>query len=198
MLIDNLAKLNRSSRNAVSAALIIIAAIAMYNWIVTPHTTCLFAAQRYESVVGNIAKKNKLISNTVNTKRKKLQELREQFVQLQSILFTPEEAKEFFSDLQAISEEAGCTVYSLNFIMSEAGPENEQSKDTSGIVTNRAMLSVVGVYENIIKLVERLQVRTQKVWIDSVKMEIVDYDSPQSKCDITITIYTIQDKEAAL
>ncbi len=198
MLIDNLTKLNRSSRNAVSAGLIVIAAVAMFNWTVAPQATYLFAAQRYESVAGNIVKKNKIISNKVIIKRKKLQELQEQFAQLRDTLFTPEQAKEFFSDLQVISEEASCAVYSLNLVTSKAASERKGSADASGIFPESATLSVAGVYENIMKLVKRLQARTQKVWIDSVRMEIFNYDSAQSKFDITITIYTIRDREPAV
>lgn len=198
MLIDNFAKLNRSSRSAVSAALIVIVAIAMYNWIVAPHVTCLSAAQRHESVLGSIAKKNEVINNTVEFKKKELQQLREQSAQLQSTLFTPNEAKEFLSDLAAIAEEAGCAVYSLNFSTSEPGPENKQSKDTLGIVANSAMLAVIGVYENIIRLVEKLQTHTRGVWIDSIKMKALDDNSSELKCDVTITIYTIQKKDTSV
>ena len=64
-------------------------------------------------------------------------------------------------------------------------------EDTSGIVTESAVLSVVGAYRNIAKLMERLQSRTQKVWIDSVQVQTLDYSSDQPKCDITITICVI-------
>lgn len=194
MLIDNLAQMNRSSRTAISAALIIIATIAMYNWIVAPHATYLFAAQRYEYIVDDIAKKSRVIRSTIEIRERKLQELREQLAKLQTTLFGHDKAKEFFSDLQAISEQAGCTVYSLDF--TESG--RRQSEDKSGIVAKGVVLSIIGVYGNIIRLVERLQARTQKVWINSVNMESLNDDSAQLKCNITITIYTIQDKETTL
>jgi len=196
MIIDYLAKLSRSSRNAGSAALIIIVGIAMYSWAVAPHTNYLFAAQRYESVVDNIAKESKAISETVKTKKAKLGKLREEFAELQSTLFTPLKAKEFFSDLQALSEEAGCRVYSLNFTTDNRAFEGKEAGNVLGIVANKAMLGVVGTYGSVIKLVERLGVRTQQVWIDSLKMEALDDAAAQLKCDITITIYTIEDKEA--
>ena len=196
MLLNNLAKVSRSSRNVVSSALIVIAAIAMYNWLVAPHTAYLLSAQRNRAVVDDIAEKSKVINSTVTIKKNRLQQLREQFAQLQSTFFTVEEAKEFFSDLQAISEQTGCVVNSLNFITDRKSVEGWQQDDSSGIVAQSATLSVVGVYENIIKLVERLQLRAQKVWVDSVEMKILHYDSAQPKCDITITIYTIEDREA--
>jgi hypothetical protein len=199
MLVDNLAKLSRSSRNAVSASLILIAALAMYNWIVAPRAKYLSAAQRYELVMDNMVKKNKTIDNRVNIKKKKLQELREQSAQLQSTLFTFDQAREFFSDLQAISEQTGCIVYSINLITNNPSPNKDgQLQDTAGIVIKSAVLSVVGVYKNITKLIERLQSRTQKVWIDSVKVQALNNNSDRPRCDITITICALTDKEPAL
>ena len=195
MLIDNLAKLNRSSRSAVFAALIVIAAIATYKRIVAPHVTYLFAAQQYESVLGNVVKKNKVIHNTIKVKKERLEESREQFVRLKSTLFTPNEAKKFLSDLEVTAKETDCAVHSLNFGASKPVLENKQNK---GISANRATLVVIGVYDNIIRLVEKLQMRTQGVWIDSLKMKTLDGDFTRLKCDMTITIYTIQDEETAL
>ena len=192
MLIDSLAKLNSTSRNATSAALVIIVTIAVYNWIVAPHVTNLYAVQRYESVVDDVVKKNKILSSAVRTKKKKLEQLHEQFVQLQSSLFMVDEAKEFCSDLQAISVQAGCTVYSLNLVTSE-----QNSEDASGIVTESAVLAVIGGYDDIVALVKRLKARPQEVWIDSIRVTSLDEASDELvKCDMTITICTIQDKEA--
>ena len=191
MLIDSLAKLNSTSRNAISAALVIIVTIAVYNWIVAPHVTHLFAVQQYETAVDDVVKENKILSSAVRTKKKKLEQLHEQFAQLQSSLFMIDQAKEFFSDLQGISEQANCTVHSLNLVTSE-----QNSEVALGIVTKSAILSVIGTYGDIIRLVERLQACPQKVWIDSVRMMNLDDASGQLKCDMTITICTIQDKEA--
>ena len=79
MLIDNLAKSNRLSRSTVSAVMIVISAIAMYNWIVAPRAAYLRAVQRHEIVAGNIAKKNEVISKKAVAKRKELQKLQEQY-----------------------------------------------------------------------------------------------------------------------
>jgi len=198
MSVKHLAKLNRSTRNATLALLIVIASLAMYSWIVAPHATYLSTAQGYESVMSNLIKKNKLISNEVKVKRKKLQKLHEQSAQLQSTLFTSDKASEFFSDLQAISEETGCMVHSLNLISDKPNPKDKQAEDSSGVATKSAVLSVVGVYKDIARLIKRLQARTQKVWIDSIKVLTLEYSSDRPRCDITITICVITDKEIAL
>jgi Tfp pilus assembly protein PilO len=194
--IDNLAKLNNKSRNAISAAIVIIVAVINYHWVVAPHVTHLSAVQQYASAVNDVIQKTKILSSAIAAKKKNLEQLRQQFGQLQGSLFMPDKAKEFFSDLQVISEQVGCTVYSLNYVQNKQRSEDGQLADTSGIVTQTAMLSVIGTYGDVVKLVERLQSREQKVWIDSIKMTTLeDNSSDQLRCDITITICTIQDKE---
>lgn len=197
MVIENLAKLSRPSRSAISAALIIIAAIAMYNWIVAPHCTYLLAAQQYGSIADSIAKKNRVISGTIQIKRKKLQELQIRLGNLQSTLFSPKEAREFFSDLQAISEQAECAVTSLNFVAGKPTSEDKHFKSVSHVTTKSAVLRVVGIYGSMIKLLDSLQARSQKVWIDSLEMTALDKSATHVKCDITITVYISQDKETA-
>lgn len=204
MLLDNLAKLNRPSRNALSGALVIIAAIAIYNWMVAPHATYLFAAQQYESVIGGVTKKNKILSNTIKVKEKKLQDLREQFAQLRRTLFTLDETKDLFSDLRVICEDVGCTVGSLDFITSESGSRRRsvplgavagQVEGDSDVAAKSVALSVTGVYGNIIELIETMQKRTKGVWIDSIEMTALEGDSAKLNCDMAITIYTIHDKD---
>ena len=193
----NFTKLNRSSRNAVSTALVMIAAIAVYNQIVAPHTAYLFAAQRNESALSNIVRNNETIKNTVEFKRKKLQQLLEKSAQLHNALFKPDEAKGFLNSLEAIAEEAGCAVHSLQFGTSASAIKNNQGGNIPTISTNSAMLGVTGVYDAIIKLIEKLQMRNQGVLIESITMEPFNDSSDRLKCDMTITIYVIQNKETA-
>ncbi|OHB61713.1 MAG: hypothetical protein A2168_05055 [Planctomycetes bacterium RBG_13_50_24] len=191
MLINYLAKLSNAARNATSATLIFIAAVAMYRWTITPQSGYLSAARGYESAMNKVIKHNKIIADQVEVKREKLQELRESSTQLQSTLFTQDQAKEFFSDLQVISEQAGCVVQSTNFATEKANSESGHL----GIETKSAIISVMGVYQSIEKLVGRLQARTQKVWIDSIKMRSLDENSDNVICDLTIAICQIKEKQ---
>jgi predicted DNA binding protein len=115
MLSQNPLKSIRSSRNAVYAALVIIEAITLYNWIVIPHLSQLRAAQRYEIVIDELAKKNRIISNNATAKKKELEELQEKFNDVRIKLFEPVKAKEFFSDMQAMAE---VTPHQLHFRLS--------------------------------------------------------------------------------
>lgn len=199
MLIDNFVNLNRSTKTTVYTALIIIAAIAMYDWIVAPHVASLSASQRYESVVSSVVKKNKAVALEVEAKTKKLEELYQQLAASKSFLFAHEEAKAFFSDLQAVAEEAGCKVNSLNLVGDKpSSRDKRKTEDTSGIIANRATLTVSGRYNSIFALVEKLQNHAKKVWLDSLEMKIIDFSAGQIECSMTVTVYTIQDKGAAL
>ncbi len=196
MLIDNLANLSRSTRATVFSALIIIAAIAMYDWIVAPHVTYLSASQQYESVVNKAMEKNQAVTLEVGTKTKKLEELYQQLAESKSILFTPDRAEAFFSDLQTIAEGTGCTVNALKLVGSK--PSSRKPEDTLGITANSATLTVSGRYNSIFALVEKLQNQPKKVWLDSFEMKVTDFSSGRIECSMTITIYTIQDKGIAL
>lgn len=192
MLIDNLANLNRSTRTTVFSALIIIAAVAMYDWIIAPHVTCLSASQQYESVVNKAVEKNKALVSEVGTKKKKLEELYQQLTASRSIMFTPDEAEVFFGDLQTIAEETGCTVHALNLVGNKPSSRDKRKpEDTSDITANSATLTVSGRYNSIFALVEKLQNHAKKVWLDSFDMKVVDFSSGRIECNMTITIYTI-------
>ena len=195
MLIDRLAKVNSPSRNAFLGALILIATMAMYQPILGPHVTCLFAVQHQESILNSIAKKQEVVGELVGTKKQELEELKDRLAEMQSILLTGREAKEFLSDLQVIATECGCAVNSLNVPRHSGKKKRGSSGDEAGIEVRSANLSVVGAYDNIIALVERLQARSRKAWIDLLSIEDVDNDSSRLKCEIIITIYVVPDKE---
>jgi Tfp pilus assembly protein PilO len=195
VLIENLAKLNSKSRNGLSAALVIVTTIVLYNLIVVPHIRYVVAAQQYGDTLAEMVKISKVVTSAVEIKKKKLKELSGRYANLQNALFTEKEAKEFFSDLQAITEQAGCVIYSLNFDTADQRAGAGGSEDASGIAVHNAMLSVIGGYNDIVRLVERLKARPQRIWIESFRLTSHNDGSGQLKCDMTIKIYTIQDKE---
>lgn len=197
MLVDNLSKLKAPYRNVLSAALIIATAIAMYNWVLAPHVSYLFAVQKYEPVASNIANENVALCNALEDKRKQLDQLRQQFTQLQSALFTPQQAKEFFRDLQNLAAESGCTVTSVSFPPDQPGPLIRQGDKTLLVVSRGALLGLLAPYDKVVSLLARLQNSDQKVWIDSFTMELRDPGSAQLECTIALTIYIVQNRETS-
>lgn len=191
MLVENLARSSHSRRNAVSAALIIIAALAMYNWTVRPQAANLSSAKAYEHITVENARESRTVAAKVEMRRKKLQELREKSAQLLNTLFTSEQAREFFSDIEVIAEQTGCTVRAINLLGNGQKPEHKHL----GVRTRSAELNVVGLYGDIVGLIRRLQSRSQRVWLDSLELQAVEYSSDKVGCSLTITICEIVDKD---
>ena len=194
MLSENQIKSIRSSKNVVFAAFVVIEAIALYNWIVTPHLNSLQAVQKYESVANKLAKKTQIISTNVKLRRKKLGQLQEEFEHIHIKLFDPVKAKEFFSDIQAMAEQANCVIYSLNFSPTDSAINAGRSEISSHITANRAIFSIGGRYKDIVALIDKVQGRSKQVWIDSISIEPMGRNSELLKCDMSIAIYVIYNK----
>jgi len=190
MLADNLARISHSRRNVTSASLIFIAALAMYKWTVAPYAASLSTVKAYDSVVENLATENKVITSRVELRRRKLKGLREQSAQILSLLFTLNQANEFFSDLEVISEQAGCAVHSMNLLTNE-----NTIYEHLGVRTRSAELSVVGSYQDITKLIRRLQGRNQMVWLDSITLQAIGDNSDKVGCSLTLTICETLDRD---
>jgi len=197
MQASDFAKVNRTTRLVFFGSMILLAAFFIYRRIAAPHVTYLFAMQRYNAAMDKILDKSQMTEDMLKASDKKLKELSAQFSQVRNILHTQSEAEEFFSDLQAISVETECPVYSLTFIGDEPSAELKQVEHTLGVTAKKAVLSVAGMYQNVVLLIERLQNRSRKVWVEGVNMELINDTLAQVKCDIVLKIYVIQNKEAS-
>jgi hypothetical protein len=176
-------------------ALVLIGAIAVYNWVVEPHKNYLLAVQRRESVADSLEKEDQVIRNNIAVKKKKLKELKDEFKQVHTKLFDPVEARKFFSNIQALSEEANCIMDSLKFSPTDSVSDIGRSRTGGHITAKRAMLSVTGDYESIIRLMNKLQGRLEQVWVDSVRIKSNRDRSDRLKFNATITVYVIHNKE---
>ncbi len=195
MLMNTLAKSSRSSRIAFSAAIVIIVAVATYNWMVAPHTRYLQAAQRYENMMGDMARKNKIIKTKEAVKRKEVEKLRAELASVQSAVFTAYEARRFFTDIEAVCNAAGCLVYSINFLSGNLGGAAASGGSDSGVVENSAVVSFVGSYGNIISFLSKVTNRPQKVDVRSIKISAFGKKPDPLECEMVVTIYTVRDRE---
>jgi phosphomevalonate kinase len=178
----------------VFAVFVVIGAITLYEQFVTPHMNYFHATQEYALVMGDIAKKTNTIRVVTELKKKKLEELQDKFKDIHAKLFNPVEAEEFFSDIQAIAEQANCIVYSLNFSpINTATKKTVKSKVTKNISENCVTLTVGGSYTDIVNLINSLQNRPKQVWTDSITIEAIG-NSDVLKCELNIRIYVIYDK----
>ncbi|MHC4192465.1 MAG: hypothetical protein ACYSUB_22820, partial [Planctomycetota bacterium] len=188
-------KSSRSSRIAFSAAIIIIVAVAAYNWMVAPHTEYLHAAQQYEHMMGDVAMKNKLIKAKEAAKTKEVERLRAELAGVQTALFAPYEAKRFFSDIEAVCNASNCAVSSINFLSGNLSDLSASVETGSAIAENSAVVDFVGSYGSIINFLARLTDRSQRVFVPSLKISTFGSKPGLLECEMVVTIYTIRNRE---
>jgi hypothetical protein len=195
MLPEHWTKRARSARMAFLAVLVLIGAVALYNWTVAPHRNYLLAANRYESAAEELATKSQAISNNVGAKRKKLGRLREKLEQIQGKLFGPAEAEQFFGSLQAEAGEANCIISSLSFPPAGSVSNINNSGKSSCLTIRQAKLSISGDCRNVADLLNTWQGGSKQVYINSVRIGSDRQNSGQVRCDLTVTIYVSHRKE---
>jgi hypothetical protein len=194
-MIEQWIKSNVSSKHILIAAIILIGFVAFYNWVIRPHTGYLMAAQKYETVTAELAKKSQMVRKNVQKAKENLSGLQKKFEQFNTNLFDPNGADEFFGGIQNMAESIKCTVYSLNLPPAYQPSKAGGSSEVSGIIARRATLSIGGTYRNIIKVMNRLQERSERVQISSISIKLVDDDSDLLKCDMAVTVYVIRESE---
>jgi Tfp pilus assembly protein PilO len=188
-----------SYRNAVISGAAILVIVASYNWIVAPQAKHVNAAQRYLSVKGELEKKYDHVKKLLSVKKKRLNGLRDTFNENReyAMLFSPLEAKEFFSDIQSASEECGCMVESLTFSSTGSQEINSQEQE-KGVSSRRTSLSVTGTYNDLVTLFNRLQDRLRRVWIHSLNIETVPGATNRLRCHMVVTVCVVHfDEETA-
>ena len=138
-----------SYKTAFIASLIIIAYIAIYRWLVEPHRNYLEAAQKYEAAVNTLAKKKKIISNTLKVKRIEYNKLEQKYNNLQTKLFEPSGEREYFSNIDETCRQAGCKMIMLTFSQSSMSGSSEIKNANGQAASSSAHLIVEGGYKNI-------------------------------------------------
>jgi hypothetical protein len=196
MLADKLVRLNSSSRRVLLMALVFVAAVGLYRWILAPFSGQLLAAQQYNSALDNTMRKARILDTTLGAKKAKFEKLSGESVRLRNELFTPDEAREFFASLPGVARRAGCVVQSVSQSPEQrAGLQNRS--DGSGIVSKKAIVTVIGGYNSIVEFLRDTQTYKRRIWIDSVRMDAGGV-AGKLKCQVTLTLYCIERAEKTL
>ncbi len=190
MFIDALVKSSRSSRIVLSVVIVAILTAAAYNWILAPHTGYLHAAQQYGSVADDVARQNKIIKSKIAAQKRELEKLRYECAEVTTQLFSPAEAKKFFSGIESIGDRTNCVIYAINFLSGKT-----KAGEEAGIAQNSAVVSFTGDYGDVINFLSELVNRPQKVVVHLLTMTVPERKSSQLECEAILTLYTIKDKE---
>lgn len=197
MLADKIIQLDRSKRRVLLGALVVVAAIALYRWILSPYGTQLMAAQQYKSTLDEAIHKTKVLDNTLKAKKGKAQKLTEEFDSRQNELFTPAEIQGFFGSIQTVARRSGCVVQSVASVVdNKAGSQNQQ-QDASGIIGKKAIITISGGFGDIEKFIKELQTYEHKVWIESFRMD-AGGNAGKLKCQVILTLYCVERLETTV
>ena len=172
----------------------IIGALAVYSWAIRPHVDSLRAAQRYERAMTERVDLREGIEEDLLAQRERLATLRAERATFSAMAFSPAEAVQFHSDLQAICHEAACRVAWLNYGRDESVARYGERGATSAMVIRSASLTIHGTYGNVTRFLEVLRTRPQKVWIDSFEITVLPSEPDRVVCDMMITICVDQEK----
>jgi Tfp pilus assembly protein PilO len=194
MSVDKIIQIDSSHRRVLLAALVVVAAVGLYRWILAPYNGQLMAAQQYESTLDRVIHKADVLGTTREAKRAKVEELTRESVRLRNELFTPGEVRNFLASLPAVAQQAGCVIQSVS---SGRGGSQNRPEDGSGIVSKGAVVTVTGGYGNIVRFLKELQTAEHKVWIESVKLGTGD-NAGKLKCQVALTLYCIDSLETTL
>ncbi len=182
----------------MTGALSAVFVCAAYSWLVTPHVASLRASQQYERAAEMRAEKSRLANQRLRAEQSRLQELMAQYARLADQAFHPNEAEEFFRDLAMFCERNGCVMVSLGHIQDNVRKPVGQTGEANGslFVRRSAALKVHGTYGGMVRLLETLGARRQKIWIDALRIRASDQESGRVACEMVVTIYVNCDKES--
>jgi Tfp pilus assembly protein PilO len=193
MLLDKITQIERSHRRVLLVALAVVASVGLYRWILAPYHGQLLAAQRYESSLNGALHKGGVLGTTLEEKKAELEELTKKSERLRNEVFTANEVSEFFASLQNTVGGAGCVLQSVSEIPDSRDGAQNQPEDGSNVIARKAVVTVVGGYNNIIEFLKKLQTNERKVWIESVRMDAGS--NGKLKCQAVLSLYCINRME---
>ena len=180
---------NLHKRNSTVAAISIIMTIAIYNWFVTPHTQYLMAEQKYQQTMNSVENKDKILNTELKISNKKFENLCKKHEQQKQMFFEIDKAKNFLSSIQTTAEKNGCMIENLRFL-----PSREIVTGSSDIKINQYQTNLIlfGGYGNVVKFLNTIQNRPEKVQVDSINVEM-NNEKGYLECSLAISIYTLKE-----
>lgn len=195
MLIERMTKLDKSSRNAVYAALFVITGIGMYGHIVSPHVQHLHAVQTYEPAIDKIIDKQSDIKTMLVARRRLLETLKAQFSEIEYTIFTEQEFKAYFAGMDTLAAEFGCSIATMGLASNEKKIIAGQETDPQYVECVETILTVIGTYPRLIEFIECLQCQERQVWLTGLNIDMAGETDTVLKCDINIKLYVLQKKK---
>ncbi|AQT69767.1 hypothetical protein STSP2_02964 [Anaerohalosphaera lusitana] len=197
MLPNNVYKTTPSSRILIGVSSVCLIAFAAYNWIVSPQTVCLKAAQQQYHMLQNSGKKAMVIRAKVSKKEREITDLKDSLEVQSQYFFTTNDAREFFYSVETMLEEAGCSILALTYINTATDKANKKEEGGISPVTQKtAKLRFSGSYAGLMQFLGSLDDMPQEVVVRDILMSVDQLNKGKLECSMKITINILQDREA--
>ncbi len=171
--------------------IIIIGMAVTYNTAVLPHRNYLLAAERCESAVDSLSKKNILLVKEVNSKKRLLEQLDMRYREMSAMVFDESQVQPFLNSFEAIAAKAGCKLESVVFVPPVPMDANTADANATGLIMHRSIVRVSGQFTAIARFIAIAQKNEKRVWIGSINIDKSDDYSAILEGEMTIIIYAI-------
>ncbi len=190
MIADRIRTHPQAVRHASSAAVIIMGAIALYNWVLAPHVGYLHAMQKLEAAVSSIDEEKDRVGGTLEAKTSQWRSLRQELAELEEGVFTIQEAQAFLRGLLPLVEETGCTVVVADLAGHDRTAPIEEPNVPLVVDVFHPSLVVSGGADQILVLLQRLRGHRPRVWIDSCQCDFSDAEP--LGCSLVLALYATE------
>jgi hypothetical protein len=169
---------------------LVIAAGAAYDGVISPHIGYLCAMQRLEPAMDRMAGELDMICDTLEERLAALRSMRRELAETQERCFTYDECRQFMHVLQDLVEKAGCALVAADFTH-EADSGTTKADAFAVVQSFHVDLTVTGQYEELIALFQGLGEGPQRIWVDSCRMGLLDPARGQMELQIDLTIHAV-------
>jgi len=194
-LTETIMKSTKTSRVIISASIVISFGLMTYSWVVSPQATFIQAAERYETLSGNMEKKVLMVNNSIRVKKKKIAALTQELSFIGNSFWGPEDAVDFFGALERYAFENKCKIQSMNFVRDKKISVETKKNGKIDVVEKAASLNFIGEYGSIIGFLKTLSIYPKQVYMSEMSIQSVGDGSALLECDIDIKVYLTDDKE---
>ncbi len=194
MIADRLRTHPHVVRHTSSAALVLIGAIALSNWVLAPHVSYLHAMQKLGAALDHVAAEKGRLDGVLATKVRQWQSLRREWTEYEEGVFSVDSAQTFLGGLLPLVEETGCTV-----VLAECAGQGKVSPTADPnmspvLEVYHPGLVAAGQPDQVAALLQRLQDHRPRVWIDSCRCDFSNGGSGLVECNLVLALYVGQDR----
>lgn len=196
MLIEKFTKVSDTSRTIVALSTVAIIALAMYNWVVSPQTAYLAAAQQQDRLLSDSSNKYIEIENEIKTSEVEAAELQADINDMQAKFFSVSKCRDFFGSLEELLKQSRCTLASLTFEEDSSIAGQEDQKQGSLAVSAKSIrLHINGRYNDIKSFLKVLRACPEEIAIVDMTIATDDNNARILTCNILLKVYILGNLE---